>query len=88
MIYYDFIVGRYDKIVFLIWNTYIRLVLFSHQVLMVLGKVQVKIGVGVWGAAEHVFSITHAPLGQLVFAAECGGVFELADAALIFCRYI
>lgn len=54
---------------------------------MVLRKVQVEIGAGVRGAAEHVFSVAHATLGQLVFAAECGCVLELADAALIFWTY-
>lgn len=54
---------------------------------MVLRKVQVEIRAGVRGAAEHVLSITHATLSQLVFAAESGCVLELADAALVFWTY-
>lgn len=47
------------------------------------GHVQVTVGVG---AAEHVLSVAHAMLGQLVLPAERCCVLELGDAALILCK--
>lgn len=51
---------------------------------MVLGVTKVEgLAGGVGRAAEHVFSVTHAALRQLVLAAEGSCVLELADAALL-----
>lgn len=64
-------------------HTNCRFILLGDEILVVLREAKVEVGGGVGRAAEHVFSITHAALRELVLPTEGCRVLELTDAALI-----
>lgn len=53
---------------------------------MVIRETQVYIGRRIGWTVEHVLSIAHASLRELVLAAEGSCVLKLNDAALVFCQ--